>query len=75
MEEPLMPHLSVKLYPGRSEAVKQAFADKLQDFVVKELGCEPNVVSVSFKEIDPEKWKDVIDDEIAGEEVYIESDF
>ncbi|MBO0453397.1 tautomerase family protein [Candidatus Enterococcus murrayae] len=70
-----MPHLSVRLYPGRSKEVKQEFADKLQAFVVKELGCEPNVVSVSFKEIAPEKWKDVIDDEIAGEDVYIEADF
>ncbi|MBO0457058.1 tautomerase family protein [Enterococcus hulanensis] len=70
-----MPHLSVRMYPGRSKEVKQEFADKLQDFVVKELGCEPNVVSVSFKEIDADKWKDVIGDEIAGEDVYIESDF
>lgn len=70
-----MPHLSVKLYPGRTEEVKQDFAQKLQDFVVKELGCKPNVVSVSFKEIDADKWKDVIDDEIAVEDVYIEADF
>lgn len=70
-----MPHLSVKLYPGRTEEVKQDFAQKLQDFVVKELGCKPNVVSVSFKEINADKWKDVIDDEIAGEDVYIEADF
>lgn len=70
-----MPHLSVKLYPGRTEKVKQDLANKLQDFVVKELGCDPKVVSVSFKEIEADKWKDVIDDEIAGEEIYIESDF
>lgn len=70
-----MPHLSVRMYPGRSKEVKQEFADKLQDFVVKELGCEPSAVSVSFKEIDADKWKDVIGDEIAGEDVYIESDF
>ncbi|MGL9727233.1 tautomerase family protein [Enterococcus sp. DIV0756] len=70
-----MPHLSVKLYPGRTEEVKQDLANKLQDFVVKELGCDPKVVSVSFKEIEADKWKDVIDDEIAGEEIYIESDF
>lgn len=70
-----MPHLSVSLYPGRSNEVKQEFANKLKDFVVQELGCEPNVVSVSFKEIEQEKWPDVIDDEIAGEEIYIEADF
>lgn len=70
-----MPHLSVRLYPGRSKEVKQEFANKLQDLVVKELGCKPNVVSVSFKEIEKEKWNDVIEDEIAGEDVYIESDF
>lgn len=70
-----MPHVSVKLYPGRTEEIKQEFANKLQDFVVKELGCDPKVVSVSFKEIEADKWKDVIGDEIAGEEIYIESDF
>lgn len=70
-----MPHLSVRMYPGRSEEVKQALAEKLQDFIVKELGCEPNVVSVSFKEIEADRWKEVIDEEIAGEEVYVEADF
>ncbi|OJG64114.1 hypothetical protein RV07_GL000514 [Enterococcus malodoratus] len=55
--------------------MKQDFAEKLQDLVVKELGCEPNVVSVSFKEIEKEKWDDVIDVEIAGEDIYIEADF
>lgn len=70
-----MPHVSVKLYPGRTEEIKQEFANKLQDFVVKELGCDPKVVSVSFKEIEADKWKDVIGDEIAGEKIYIESDF
>ena len=70
-----MPHLSVRLYPGRSKEVKQEFANKLQDLVVNELGCEPNVVSVSFKEIEKDKWNDVIEDEIAGEDVYIEADF
>ena len=70
-----MPHLSVRLYPGRSKEVKQEFANKLQDLVVKELGCEPNVVSVSLKEIEKDKWNDVIEDEIAGEDVYIEADF
>lgn len=70
-----MPHLSVRLYPGRTKEVKQDFAEKLQDLVVTELGCEPNVVSVSFKEIEKEKWDDVIDDEIAGEDIYIEADF
>lgn len=70
-----MPHLSVRMYPGRSEEVKHALAEKLQDFIVKELGCEPNVVSVSFKEIEAERWKEVIDEEIAGEEVYVEADF
>lgn len=70
-----MPHLSVKLYPGRSNEVKQEFANKLQDFVVKELGCEPNVVSVSFKEIPADQWKSVIDDETKGEEPYIKADF
>lgn len=70
-----MPHLSVRLYPGRSKEVKQDFAEKLQNLVVKELGCEPNVVSVSFKEIPSDKWKDVIDDEIAGEDSYIKANF
>lgn len=70
-----MPHVSVRMYPGRSEEVKKDLANKMQDFIVKELGCDPNVVSVSFKEIEADKWNDVINDEIAGEDVYIEADF
>jgi len=51
-----MPHIIVKLYPGRTEEQKKALTEKIAKAVVEEIGCSDAVVSVSFEEVAKEKW-------------------
>ena len=51
-----MPHIVVKLYPGRTEDQKKALTDKIVKAVVADLKCDETVVSVSFEETPKEKW-------------------
>ena len=51
-----MPHVIVKLYPGRESATLKKLADKIVEDVVTIAGCEEKVVSVAVEEIDPSDW-------------------
>ena len=55
-----MPHVIVKLYPGRSEQQKTRLADEITKDVVAIIGCEAKVVSVAFAEIKPEDWAEKV---------------
>jgi 4-oxalocrotonate tautomerase len=55
-----MPHIIVKLYPGRSETQKKKLAEKIAQDVVLIADCEKRVVSVAFEEIAPEDWADSV---------------
>ena len=51
-----MPHVIVKLYPGRSEQQKELLAEEIVKDVVAIAKCEEKSVSVAFEEIDPADW-------------------
>ena len=51
-----MPHIIVKLYPGRSEQQKAQLAEEIVKDVVNIAKCEEKSVSVAFEEIKPEDW-------------------
>lgn len=55
-----MPHVIVKLYPGRSDQQKTRLADEITKDVVAIIGCEAKVVSVAFEEIKPEDWAEKV---------------
>ena len=56
-----MPHISVKLYPGRSQEMKENLAHKLQECLASESGCWSNDdISVSFEEIGPEGFEETV---------------
>ncbi len=55
-----MPHVIVKLYPGRSEAQKQELADAIAREVVAIAGCADKSVSVAIVEVTPAKWADEV---------------
>ncbi|MGE4520134.1 MAG: tautomerase family protein [Desulfobacteraceae bacterium] len=60
-----MPHIIVKMYPGRSLEQKNEFVQKITDEAVKILGCSNDSVSVSVEEVDQSKWKkEVFDPDI-----------
>ena len=55
-----MPHIIVKLYPGRSEEQKRQLASEILKDVVEIAKCEEKVVSVAFEEIDKNDWPEKV---------------
>lgn len=55
-----MPHIIVKLYPGRSDDVKTQLADEIAKDVCDIAGCEEISVSVAFEEIASEDWAEKV---------------
>lgn len=56
-----MPHLIVKLWPGRSDKIKSDLAKQIALDVARGLDVEIGDVSVAFEEVDRKDW---------GEQVY-----
>lgn len=55
-----MPHVIVKLYPGRSELQKTRLAEEIVKDVVAIAKCEEKSVSVTIEEIKPEEWAEKV---------------
>ena len=55
-----MPHITIKLYPGRSDDQKKELANEIVKDVVAIAKCEKKVVSVAFEEIDPADWPEKV---------------
>jgi 4-oxalocrotonate tautomerase len=55
-----MPHIIVKLYPGRSEEQKKQLSDAIVNDVVAIAKCEEKAVSVAIEEIQPEAWAEKV---------------
>jgi 4-oxalocrotonate tautomerase len=51
-----MPHVIVKLYPGRTEEQKNLLAEAITKDVMAIAKCEEKSVSVAIEEIDPALW-------------------
>jgi 4-oxalocrotonate tautomerase len=56
----MMPHVIVKLYPGRSELQKIRLAEEIVKDVVAIAKCEEKSVSVAIEEIKPEDWAEKV---------------
>jgi 4-oxalocrotonate tautomerase len=55
-----MPHVIVKLLPGRSEQQKARLAEEIVKDVVAIAKCEEKSVSVAIEEIKPEDWAEKV---------------
>lgn len=51
-----MPHVTVKLYAGKSEAEKQRIADAMTQALKKVIGSTNESVSVSIEDVPPSEW-------------------
>jgi 4-oxalocrotonate tautomerase len=72
LKEEAMPHISVKLWPGRSEETLQRLTDAIVEDVVNIIGCSKESVSVSIEEVPSADWKEeVYDPEIRDKEEYL----
>ncbi|RII35198.1 4-oxalocrotonate tautomerase [Clostridium chromiireducens] len=64
-----MPHVIVKLYPGRSEDQKINLAEKITSVVSESLNLSESSISVAIEEISRDDWakevykKDIIENE------------
>ena len=52
-----MPHVIVKLWPGKSQEQKQQLSDQIVTSVMRILGYGEESVSVAMKEMEPDDWK------------------
>ena len=55
-----MPHINVKIWPGRPKAKKQLLAEALAETLVEILDCSESSVSVAIEEIESEDWKEKV---------------
>ena len=51
-----MPHISVKMHPGRTEQQKTQLTEQIVKDVVSVLNCDEKVVSVTIEEVKPADW-------------------
>ena len=62
LKEDIMPHISVKMYPGRSEQEKSELAEAIVKDVMDIIGAGRGSISVAIEEISPEEWKEKVYD-------------
>jgi len=55
-----MPHVIVKLWPGKSEQQKERLADAIARSVMEVLNYGEESVSVGFEEVRARDWKDQV---------------
>lgn len=55
-----MPHVVVKLWPGRSEELKSKLTDGIVKEVTTVFDCGAEYVSVAFEEIDSNEWAEAV---------------
>ncbi|MFH2045940.1 MAG: tautomerase family protein [Pseudomonadota bacterium] len=55
-----MPHIIIKLYPGRSQEQKQKLTDAIVRDVVSIAKCEAKTVSVAIEEVSSNDWDEKV---------------
>ena len=60
LKEDIMPHVSVKMYPGRSEKEKAELAEAILRNVMDIIGAGRSSISVAIEEISPQEWKEKV---------------
>ena len=55
-----MPHITVKLYPGRTEQQKARIAEAIARSVVETIQSSLDSISVAVEEVDARDWKEKV---------------
>ena len=55
-----MPHVIVKLWPGKSEKQKAKLSEEITKAVMTVLNYGEESVSVAMEEVEPNKWMDKV---------------
>lgn len=69
-----MPHISLKMLKGRTDAQKEAAARALKAALMESIGCGESHVSVSVEDYTAQEWQEIFAQEITakGDKVLIE---
>ena len=70
-----MPHISVKMYPGRTDEVKKKIAEKVRDCLVEEMQMEPKYFSVSVEDVEKADCQTAVVDQINEKDLYVKANF
>ena len=55
-----MPHIIVKLWPGRTEEQKKKMTNELAEALKSSIDVPDSSISISIEEIPKEKWNDEV---------------
>ena len=55
-----MPHVILKLYPGRTDDVKRQLAERIAGDVAEIADCQMKSISVAIEEVDPNDWAEKV---------------
>ncbi len=70
-----MPHISVMLYPGRSDAQKQNMAEALRSSLMEAGNWKASDISVSFESVVPEKFLEEVTSKVNPDVLILKSDY
>ena len=62
-----MPHITIQMYPGRSDELKKKLAEALREAASRTLEREEAHFSVSVKDVPKEKWKEQVYDKVRSD--------
>lgn len=51
-----MPHVDIKMLPGRTRELKEELADKVKELIVTSLDVDAGIISVSVQDVCLEDW-------------------
>ena len=55
-----MPHITVNMFPGRTEEQKQKLTDEIVKSIVSITQCAERAVSVAINEVAPDDWDETV---------------
>lgn len=55
-----MPHIAVKMYPGRSEADKERIAQALTEALKASAGSSDDAISITIEDVAPQDWAEAV---------------
>lgn len=55
-----MPHVVVKIYPGKTEEQKAGIAEELTRALIASAGASEEAVSVAIEDVEPKDWVEAV---------------
>lgn len=64
-----MPHIDVKMFPGRDDEKKKALAEKIVELAMAELGVSREALSVAVMDVEKENWNADVADKVDASKI------